>query len=58
MDWTCGLGTFIIEKSMWLKQNRGDFEQRILVSDVVIEDLNWWIGNIQACSSEVVKENP
>ena len=47
-----------IEKAMWLKIHKGDFDQCILISNIVREDLNWWIVNIQEYPSRVVKENP
>ena len=47
-----------IEKAVWLKMYKGDFDQCIYVSNVVREDLNWWIRNIQGFPTRVVKENP
>ena len=47
-----------IEKARLLKLYKGDFNQVIFISDVVKNDLNWWIGNIQDFPSKVLKEEP
>ena len=46
-----------IEKAIWLKVYKGNFDQVILISDVVKEDLRWWIENIQKFPSKVLKDS-
>ena len=47
-----------IEKALWLKMYKGDFEQLIFISETVKEDLCWWISNIQAFPTKVVASVP
>ena len=45
-----------IEKAMWLKIYKGNFDQVVLISDMVKEDLKWWIENIQNFPTKVLMD--
>ena len=47
-----------IEKAILLKKYRGNFDQVIPISDVVREDLLWWIENVQAYPKKVQVVSP
>ena len=47
-----------IEKAVWLKKYKGYFDQVIPISDIVREDLFWWIENVQAYPKKVHMTSP
>ena len=47
-----------IEKSMWLKAYKGNFDREFPLSETAKEDLNWWLNNVQKYPVEVVKASP
>ncbi|XP_074612234.1 uncharacterized protein LOC141866599 [Acropora palmata] len=46
-----------IEKVVALKQNQGNFEASMILSDMARSDLHWWIENITDASNTAVRGN-
>ena len=46
------------EKTMALKENHGNFEAKMKVSQLAKDDLTWWINNIVHSYSDIVPSNP
>ena len=46
-----------IEKVVALKQNQGNFEASMILSDMARSDLHWWIENITDASNTAVRSN-
>ena len=46
-----------IEKVAALKQNQGDFEASMILSDIARSDLRWWIENITDTSNTAARGN-
>ena len=46
------------EKAAALKQNKGNFESTMNLSDMARSDLQWWIDNITTTSNTATRDNP
>ena len=46
------------EKIRGLKQNRGNFDCKIVLSHNAVADINWWINNIDNSCHQITKPNP
>ena len=46
-----------IEKVIALKQNQGNFEASMILSDLARSDLHWWIENVTDASNTAVRGN-
>ena len=44
-----------IEKALFLKQNKGDFDSVITVSSKALEDIDWWIENIESAEKPIFR---
>ncbi|CAG2216852.1 unnamed protein product [Mytilus edulis] len=47
-----------IEKDKFLKQNNGDFDTKIIISNESVDVLNWWISHVESSFKPLVRKDP
>ena len=41
-----------------LKQNGGDYEAKMVLSPESLEELSWWVANVDSCVRKITREEP
>ena len=46
------------DKMTALKRNGGDYEAKMVLSPESLEELSWWITNVDSCVRTITREEP